>query len=132
MTPPHHLTQNLFFHPSSRQPSRYLSPSVQPQPSMWLSIPRWARVAWTEATDVRQRPFRFWSRTQLQFRTDSKCAAQSESHKWLLRRPLSLWLGLPLSPPLFGRAPSWHHLADDSGIPISNYKQDFCSIRGVW
>lgn len=28
-------------------------------------------------------------------------------------------------------APQWHHLADDSGIPISNYKQDLCSIRVV-
>lgn len=28
-------------------------------------------------------------------------------------------------------AMSRHHLADDSGIPISNYKQDFGSIRVV-
>lgn len=26
----------------------------------------------------------------------------------------------------------WHHLADDSGIPISNYKQDFSSISAAW
>lgn len=31
----------------------------------------------------------------------------------------------------FWSALQWHHLADDSGIPISNYKQDLCSIRVV-
>lgn len=58
---PHHLTQKLFSQLSVRQHSRYLSPFVQLQPSMWLSTPCWAQAAWTEATDVRQRAFRFWS-----------------------------------------------------------------------
>lgn len=37
-----------------------------------------------------------------------------------------------VSLPVIWSTLSWHHLADDSGIPISNYKQDFGSIRVAW
>lgn len=114
-----------------RQHSRYLSPSVQPRSSMWLSTPCRAQTAWTEATDVRQRAFRFFSSSvfvcvQCNCSQSLVVAFYSQNVQSPSFSPrLSVCLQIICS------ALSWHHLADDSGIPISNYKQDLGSIRLV-
>ena len=121
--PPHHLTQNLFSQLSVRQHSRYLSPFVQPQPSMWLSAPCWgAQAAWTDAADVIQRTVRFWSGVYVKTRPltrlsrggeglrvhSEKCLVESDSKQWpLCLRHLPLCLSASCLVGIVGASSGW-------------------------
>lgn len=115
----------------------YPSPSGQPRPTMWHPIiparrrGRWGKgcsAAWIPATDVTTMGFWIVQELLLKRRLKRRIRFKSQS----CSSSSSQFTSVCLTASFFAGRRRRHHLADDSGIPISNYKQDLGSIRAAW